>query len=116
MPKFKKNELLYRRALAYELFAFWGRIDEARSQSRALLKRIGPSLRDEKYFEILDRYLRGDAKENELLDAATLRIHRIEAHYLFGLTRLADGDRVGAIREFEHVEREGNFIFAESRG
>ena len=53
----------------------------------------------------------GRLSDKGFLTAAVSRTERMRAHHLIGLTRLAEGDRVGAMGHFAKIDRAGNRLF-----
>ena len=57
----------------------------------------------------MDQYVCGWLSEDGLLAAATSRGEKSGAHHWIGLSRLADGDRKGAMEHFTAVTALGNY-------
>jgi hypothetical protein len=98
------------RAICYKVYCFLGRRQEGIAASREWLRRLGPLFHEDRFGVAQDRYVCGELTDEELLEAAPRRSDRRWVHCLIGLTRLANGDRLGAAAQFSDLEDPGNCL------
>jgi serine/threonine protein kinase len=99
---------------AYQGYCFLGHRAEAVRCARALLPHYPPLLPEQHFLQSADAYVCAELEETALLAAASNRHERNEAHYLIGVTHLADGDRAAAIEHFTAVKEAGNVVCSAS--
>ncbi|MHC4698072.1 MAG: protein kinase domain-containing protein [Planctomycetota bacterium] len=108
------------RTAPYCIYCFLGRRQDAvrvsREHLRQYLAKLGPSLRQTDFDLAVNEFVCGRLSDDELLGAANIRIERLRAEYLVGMTQLAQGERAEAIRHFIEVDRAGNWLFSEGAG
>ncbi len=101
------------RSIPYEIFQFLGLPEKATNYATDFLTQIGkPPGKMGAFYEAMDDFVCGESSATSLLKAASARRrYRIHARYLIGLERFSEGDRRGAIEQFEQAEQEGSFLF-----
>jgi hypothetical protein len=102
--------------LHYDVHCFFGHREEGIRISRQHRARATPAFHEDSFDIALGQYMCGELSHEQLLDAAGSRTQKNRAHDCIGLTRLADGDRVGAIQHFTDIERAGNWLFSVNVG
>lgn len=106
----------YWRYTTYEVYCFFGSSADAIRLSREDLEAVGSLFHPEAFDLAADRYVCGQSSDEALLAAVTKHGDLAHAHYLVGMTRLAEGDRPGAVKHFAEVEGAVNFVFGEEWG
>jgi hypothetical protein len=108
----KIRTALPHRSLPYRVYCLLGRRQDAIQLSQEYHAELGPSLVQGDFLVAVDEYVCGRLSDEGLLDAAVRHGERISAHSLIGLTRLAEGDRAGAMEHFGRIDRAGNWLFS----
>ncbi|UCC31155.1 MAG: hypothetical protein JSU86_02540, partial [Phycisphaerales bacterium] len=108
------------RTAPYCVYCFLGRRQDAvrvgSEHIRQYLAKLGPSLRQTDFDLAVNEFVGGRLSGEELLSAAKIRIERLRAEYLLGITQLAEGERAEAIRHFTEADRAGNWFFSYGGG
>ena len=103
----KGDQFWARAEYVYSTFAIFGLLDQAKQRSVEYLDRIGPPLAPDDFTSVMDKFIRGETKIDQLIESAETRFERMRAHFLKGCIHLGRGEAAEAKNEFKIAESEG---------